>query len=205
MILEEKIYSNAITGEEPEVLHHIQNKENSIAIYERSVDHLQGELSDAADLDFTFKTSGDLESVSRDLNDFFKEKLPNRPCLKEDVLSQIRLFLNITKEDSCRLLFSTVSSNMCRKFHTDINDLRLLCTYQGQGTLWVCESEESRVSDPDRIHRDQIHQVDTGDVLILKGALHPEGNPILHRSPTIEKMKEKRLLLRIDTNNVLQF
>ena len=101
---------------------------------------------------------------------------------------------------------------MCRKFHTDINDLRLLCTYIGPGTLWLPDEavdlkalqkggdEQALVVD-----EQQIQQVSTGDVVILKGALYPEANPILHRSPSIEESGEKRLLLRIDTNEFLNF
>ena len=44
-----------------------------------------------------------------------------------------------------------------------------------------------------------------GDIIILKGALYPEANAILHRSPTIEENGEKRLLLRIDTYEALGF
>lgn len=45
-----------------------------------------------------------------------------------------------------------------------------------------------------------IQQAGTGDIVILKGALYPDGHAIMHRSPTIEEMGAARLLLRIDTN-----
>ena len=93
---------------------------------------------------------------------------------------------------------------MCRKFHTDVNDLRMLCTYVGQGTLWLpdeaVKNEEYRTRrDEIVIDEDLIQQALTGDVLILKGALYPEANAVIHRSPTIEETNERRLLLRIDT------
>ena len=101
---------------------------------------------------------------------------------------------------------------MCRRFHTDINSLRLLCTYVGQGTLWVPDEmvnhkaflnkggNEEIVTD-----ESQIQHAGTGDVIILKGALYPEANPIVHRSPAIEGNGESRLLLRIDVNDGLNF
>ena len=47
--------------------------------------------------------------------------------------------------------------------------------------------------------------VNAGDVVLLKGALYPGANPILHRSPSIEELGKVRLLLRIDTNSFLNF
>ena len=101
---------------------------------------------------------------------------------------------------------------MCRKFHTDVNDLRMLCTYLGPGTLWVpdeaidLDASYARGNGKDIvIDLEKVEQVGTGDVVILKGALYPEANAILHRSPTIEENGEKRLLLRIDTYEALGF
>ncbi|MEL6124115.1 MAG: DUF1826 domain-containing protein, partial [Bacteroidota bacterium] len=108
-----------------------------------------------------------------------------------------------------RLLLASVNTNMCRRFHTDINDVRLLCTYTGPGTLWLTndninrraldsyDGNESIVMDPER-----IQQVPEGAIALLKGAMYPhhQTKAIVHRSPTIEESGEKRLLLRIDTN-----
>ena len=33
---------------------------------------------------------------------------------------------------------------MCRRFHTDVNELRLLCTYSGPATLWLPEAAADR-------------------------------------------------------------
>ncbi|HAA11799.1 MAG TPA: hypothetical protein DCE41_08925, partial [Cytophagales bacterium] len=54
---------------------------------------------------------------------------------------------------------------------------------------------------------DSIQQAETGAVIILKGAIYPkEGTQaVLHRSPTIEESGERRLLLRIDTDEFLNF
>ncbi len=87
---------------------------------------------------------------------------------------------------------------MCRNFHADINDLKLLCTYAGLGILWVTEGKNSRVcNEKEPFDEGQIQQANTGYVLILKGALYPENNPIAHRSSTIQETGEKHLFKRL--------
>jgi hypothetical protein len=95
-----------------------------------------------------------------------------------------------------------------------MNDLRMLCTYSGPGTLWLSENNINRnalnsCGDNECIVLDEskIQQAKTGAVVILKGAIYPEEGTkaIVHRSPTIEDYGEKRLLLRIDTNAFLNF
>lgn len=204
MQIEEQVYPNAICGTTPQVLEAIHQEENSIAIYERDIQSLNQELFTVINQEFKFQTSGTKEEIASDLKAFFDEKLPASHLLLQDIIEQVHLFEKVVESDGFRLLLATVNSNMCRKFHTDINDLRLLCTYAGKGTLWVAEDAQRRIED-DEIPIDQVHQANTGDVLILKGALHPQGNPILHRSPSIEETGGKRLLLRIDTNNLMSF
>jgi hypothetical protein len=86
----------------------------------------------------------------------------------------------------------------------------MLCTYLGQGTLWLpdeaVDPKTSRSASHELvIDAELIQQIPAGDVVILKGALYPDADPILHRSPTIEESGETRLLLRIDTNESLNF
>ena len=103
---------------------------------------------------------------------------------------------------------------MCRRFHTDLNYIRMLCTYSGPGTMWLSENNLNRkaLDDLDEndsivINQNDIKQVDTGSVVILKGALYPrEGTKAaVHRSPNIEESQQKRLLLRIDTDELFNF
>jgi len=57
------------------------------------------------------------------------------------------------------------------------------------------------------LNEKNIQQAKTGAVILLKGALYPKKgtNAIVHRSPTIEESGERRLLLRVDTNDHLGF
>lgn len=202
MQVQERLYPNAICGTNPGLLAAIHEKENSIAIYEREIQSLNRDLSDIMDKEVMYKACGNLYEIALELDAYFKEHLPECEVLKSDIRDLVHLFDTVVNGGSYRLLLTTVHGNMCRKFHTDINDLRLLCTYVGEGTLWVSEDEGNRIADVELpISPKQIHQAQAGDVIILKGALHPEGNPVLHRSPAIAKTGGKRLLLRIDTNN----
>ena len=94
----------------------------------------------------------------------------------KDIRMLLECFRDLSKLDSFRLFFATVQSDMCRRFHTDMNDLRLLCKYCGPGTLWLDEGNVNRkaltaLEPNERIVVDEykIKQASTGDVLVLKG------------------------------------
>ncbi|MBV6644052.1 MAG: DUF1826 domain-containing protein [Cyclobacteriaceae bacterium] len=199
-------------GDNSSVLKRIHDRELNIVLFERDIAALKHEITNLITRDIEFRASGDLDAVltaigrASDLNDF--------PLIKGDLESLLHLFLEVTETKSYRLFFATISSNMCRKFHTDINDLRMLCTYEGPGTLWLTEDNVNQAMDNCGeaeeclvIDESRIQQANTGTVVILKGAIYPKKGtkPILHRSPTIEENSEKRVLLRIDTDNFASF
>ncbi len=203
-------YTNAVISHDDQALHDIHLKSKNVAVYHRDIALLNQELEQIAEQAIECRASGTVEEISAQLEDFFKDKLPDNSSLLADVTVLLKLFKNITKASSFRLMLASVTSNMCRKFHTDINKLRMLCTYVGPGTLWLPDeivdykALQARKEDHEIvIDRQNIQQVPTGDVVLLKGALYPDANPILHRSPSIEESGEKRLLLRIDTNENL--
>lgn len=210
MIQSKYTYANAAIGNKSEVLQDIHLASRNIAIYQRDVDALKKDLNLLIDEAVECRASGTVVEILADLEAYF-DSLPGKcPMLLKDISEILDLFEMTSKAPSFRLLLTTVNTNMCRKFHTDMNDLRLLCTYIGPGTLWIPdeaidqEALKGKEKNEDLIiDLKQIQQVFTGDVVILKGALYPEANPILHRSPTIEENGEKRLLLRIDTNKFL--
>ncbi len=207
MIKTESTYANAAIGHGDEILQDIHLPSKNIAIYKRDIKSLETELAEIAPKTVECRASGTTEEIRSILKDYFSGHLAKSPALFGDVTELLGLFEKTTQASSFRLLLTTVNTNMCRRFHTDINDLRMLCTYIGPGTLWIPDAfvnvkayqsggrNEEIVTEETR-----IQQARTGDVVILKGALYPEANPILHRSPTIEKKGEKRLLLRVDTN-----
>jgi hypothetical protein len=202
-------FDNAAISDEVSILQDIHLKNKNIAVYRREIKPLKDALDQAIKQSIECKVSGTAEQISTFLNSYFTNELPEHKVLLDDILGLLELFNQVSKTSSLRLLLATINTNMCRKFHTDINNLRLLCTYVGSGTLWLPEEainhKALRTNKDIVLHKNLIQQVDTGDVIILKGALYPESEAIIHRSPTIEGTGEKRLLLRIDTNESVNF
>ena len=199
-------------GTTPSILENIHQKDVNIAIYKRDISTLASEISRLLQQNIELRTSGDIITI---LNEVTQVLNPEIYCLMmQDIKDLLQLFKEITNADSFRLLLGTISTNMCRKFHTDMNNLRLLCTYSGPGTLWLPEDNINRKvlnshgnNEAIVIDESKVQQAKTGAVVILKGAIYPlEGTKaVVHRSPTIEESGEKRLLLRLDTNKFLNF
>ncbi|MCC5944283.1 MAG: DUF1826 domain-containing protein [Bernardetiaceae bacterium] len=201
-------YSNAVISNSADDLQKIHLKTKNIAIYQRNISALEPELLLIQNQEVAIKISGDFSHIKQLLQTYFEKNLTDYSLLFEDISMLLKLFADLTQVPSFRLTLNTVSTDMCRKFHTDLNDLRMLCTYIGQGTLWLPDEainlkalQNNHSSNQDIVADEGlIQQANQGDVVMLKGALYPDANPILHRSPPIESNHEKRLLLRIDTN-----
>ena len=208
---EVKISRQYEIGASTEVLSLIHQPDTNIVIFKRDVSSLWEDIESLLEKEFDFRASGDIDSIQADLS----VQLNNKQFggVAKDVFDLLQLFAKVSNVESFRLFFGNVNTNMCRKFHTDINDLRMLCTYSGQGTMWLKEDNIKRdalrlPSSQEQdivIDENDIKQVETGSAVILKGALYPkEGTKaVVHRSPTIEETRERRLLLRIDTNECL--
>jgi len=199
-------------GTTPTIFESIHQKEINITIYERDRSPLISEIENLLEQNIEFRASGDVGPI---VNEIMKVIDPNKYSLIiQDIETLLYYFRELTKAKSFRLLLATIETNMCSKFHTDINNLRMLCTYSGPGTLWLTEDNinQKELGRPTSgkdipIEESEIQQVKTGAVVVLKGAIYPqEGTQaIVHRSPSIEESGEKRLLLRIDTNESLNF
>ena len=204
--------SAAAIGYDGAILQDIHLPNKNIALYRRSIEPLNDALVEMAQKSIECRASGSPEEIIPKLEAYFSEHFTNYAPVLDDIVEILRLFENVTQAASFRLLLATISTNMCRKFHTDVNDLRLLCTYIGPGTLWLpseaVDLKTLKAGGDDlqtALDPQHIQQAQTGDLVILKGALYPDANPVLHRSPTIEGKGEKRLLLRIDTNEFQNF
>lgn len=203
-------FTNAAIGDHADILEAIHDKSKNISILQRDLASLTDTLPKIMEEDLDFRASGTLTEITSSLDSDLGTKSSHYQPLIDDVLSLLQQFEVVTGVSSFRMLLAKVNTNMCRKFHTDVNTLRMLCTYVGPGTLWVPDEFVNynalrRGTQNNNIILDEslVQQVKTGDVAILKGALYPEANAILHRSPTIEETGETRLLLRIDTNDTL--
>lgn len=191
----------------PQILEHIHHKNVNIAIYERTTHSLTYEINQLLDQNIEVKLNGTMDAILQDLLNAVDPKV--YPLITKDIKALLDCFKAIVGVKKFRLLFATINTNMCRKFHVDINTIRMLCTYSGPGTLWLTNDNINRKAlgtcgDHACIVREEnnIQQAKTGAVLLLKGARYPYGatNAVVHRSPTIEETRKKRLLLRIDSN-----
>jgi hypothetical protein len=197
-------------GNTPKVLREIDWKDVNVAIYERSIHALKEEIELLLPMTISIRCSGSIEEIMADI----RSALRNVNCenIINDIGNLLEEFQKASGADSFRLVLETVTSNMCRRFHSDMNDLRMLCTYAGPGTLWLKEDNihrdalNQRGEDDDIVkNKDEIQQVKTGAAVIIKGAMYPkEGTKAaVHKSPPVEETGEKRLMLRIDMNQNL--
>lgn len=124
-----------------------------------------------------------------------------------DVEELATSFSSLASSSILRMTFALIQHDMCRLFHTDAIELRLLCTYLGPGTLWVPDeyvnwdqmnsaSNEARVQDLSKVR--QFAPFELG---ILKGAMYDSNNgpAVLHRSPSLSEQDHMRVLLRFDS------
>lgn len=203
-------FQNAAIVKDLAALEAIHDQEKNIAVFERTVDEMKAEIDLLLSSNFQIRLSGSEKEILKKLTNALGEL--ETPSVFNDVKTLLETFKKISETKSFRFGLFVMNSDMCKRFHTDINDLRMLCTYSGQGTFWLPEEAADR-----NVHHDGgeneaivvkpklIQQTKTGDVLILKGALYPGAKAAIHRSPSIEESNEKRLLLRIDTNENLIF
>lgn len=201
---------NAAIGDDTRILRDIHLKTKNLTLYRRRIASLEKGLDQAIKQPIAYRANGTIEEIDFSLRTYFTNILPEHVDLMEDILHLLRLFKQITRVASFRISLAKVSTNMCPRFHADNNQLRMLCTYYGPGTLWLPDYAGNRKAyrtgqGNQKILADEslARQVDTGDVIILKGALYPGAVPVLHRSPNIEEHGGERILLSIDPNQLL--
>lgn len=118
--------------------------------------------------------------------------------LVADIRSLAMRFAELTGAASLRVRVEGVTTNACKKVHSDYTDVRLITTYAGPGTDYAPHG------DPDCC----LERMPVGAIGLFKGRLFARltsenGHaPCLHRSPPIEGSGMKRLVLVIDTPEV---
>ena len=115
-----------------------------------------------------------------------------RERLIDDAAALADIFAGLILAPYLRLRFDVVTTNACRKFHTDAVTARLVCTYRGTGTQYGISTDGAEPR--------HIFTVPTGAPILLRGTLWPEHpkSGLLHRSPPIEGTGETRLVLVLD-------
>lgn len=124
----------------------------------------------------------------------------------DDIQNMVNNFAEISNTNNIEIFFDIVKTTKCPKYHYDQNDLRLICTYKGQGTIWLNNDnfnfDKLGYTDNLQIPKDlsKINTVNEYDIAILKGTKYSNSsyNAIVHKSPDLFQ-GEKRLLLRLDS------
>lgn len=112
------------------------------------------------------------------------------PTMRDDIISLAGRFAALRQIGEVRVRLEVITGNACKKVHTDYTDVRLICTYAGQGTEYAPHGDGDNC----------LEQVQTGWIGLFKGrTFHPDHAPAWHRSPPIAGTGERRLLLVIDT------
>ena len=126
----------------------------------------------------------------------FKKKLETAKTEQEkktiglihsDILCTLASSFKLSKEiRPYEVQLELVSDTPCPKVHSDYVPLRIVCTYQGPGTLFYPDKKTE-------------HQTNPFEILLMKGRKFnlDEANACDHRSPIL-KCGEERLILKID-------
>lgn len=202
-------FNNWIINSNPQSLHKIHESGINISIFKRNISNLNNEINLLVNSFNSLSLNGTYQFITNSI----KEELNKYPLISEDINSALLKYKEITKAKKFRLLFSTINSNMCKIFHADFNSVRLLCTYRGPGTLWLKKDNINREALNTRkgndyivINKKDIQQIQTGAIALLKGEKYSKfENGVIHKSPEIKEKNSSRLLLRIDTNEFLNF
>lgn len=154
----------------------------------------------------------DIESV--DEIDVLADELPEteahshgRLALLQDLKHLASTYFAVSRAGRITVQIAFINTDMCRLFHADHIDLRLLCTYCGKGTEWLTEGNTVRAGlgkgCNDNICRDRtkVRTINPFSVGLLKGTRYP-GNAsfgAVHRSPPIVGSDEPwRVMVKID-------
>ncbi|MFM7295682.1 MAG: DUF1826 domain-containing protein [Planctomycetota bacterium] len=136
---------------------------------------------------------------------------PARTWLTVELAVLIARLAHLADARRLRVSLGAVRTDQCRKFHVDYVRYRLVTTYVGPGTEWVpdaavrrealdhppdcpCDANKEIVKDASAIR----HAV-PGEVVVMKGALHPNHRGAVHRSPPIEGTGRVRVVLIAST------
>ncbi|OJJ21745.1 hypothetical protein BKI52_14685 [marine bacterium AO1-C] len=217
MITQNLTKNHFLYTKEWESMAEIQNPHRNLVILERTISSdlqdflllLQKE-PEVPTIQGTFPLHRIKSTFKKYLQQFYNLNVHGYQALIEDVYQLAWQFSQLVQQRDIKVYFAKIDNSMCRLFHTDANELRLLCTYWGAGTQWVdnnnirpitaeANTNAARIKDLSK-----VFSIKAYDVGILKGALHDHlaTNALMHRSPPLEN-NECRLLLRLDTENVL--
>jgi hypothetical protein len=123
--------------------------------------------------------------------------LADFPHLAGDIGVWVEVFADLMECSVVAVRLARVEHAMCPRLHVDLVSLRLVSTYVGPGTQFVCSSDVDRrflghAANGERDERSGvlrssalISAASAGDIVLLKGERWPgnEGRGAVHRSP----------------------
>lgn len=171
----------------------IREPDVTLALLERRPPFTIGRLDGLDTLSFTASA----DAVGAPLRNRLVMKAPCRwyDPLIADVAALARTYASLMRLDWVAVRLDRVTGDACWRFHADYVSVRLITTYQGQGTQWLDQAAARRLADGGA---PTPHQLATGTVGLFKGRLLAPDTAIVHRSPPIAGTGEERLLLVID-------
>lgn len=205
-----RIASNLAAGTTIEVFKRIHEPDKNIVIFNRENPASIENGSQLAELSTPVRIHGSAEKIESELMEISTGFMELSKIILHDVVQLMKNFHQTIQANSYLVLITGVTTDMCSRFHFDVNTVRLLCTYFGPGTLWLPAeiiNWEAVVHFHDNneivLDSTQIQQIPTGSVAIIKGAQYNTATtqPCIHRSPPVATSGERRLLLRIDTGS----
>lgn len=119
------------------------------------------------------------------------------PALVDDVGALVQAATRLMNADSVEVRLEVVTTDACRKFHADHVSVRLITTYAGPGSQWLCNDDAAALAAGIPIERLVIRELLAGEVALFKGRLSTD-RPIVHRSPPIAGTGQRRLVLVIN-------
>lgn len=163
----------------------ITKARNGLIIEPRKIDQLGEAVTALLELEtFSWIAAGSVREAVSQLAD-----LP--PSLLRDIEDLATRFAELTGSDYARIRLEQITTNSCRRMHTDYTDLRLITTYAGPGTQIAFDN------DP---RSEILLDVPVGYIGIFKGRRYGANHkPCYHRSPPAADWGVKRLVLVIDT------
>lgn len=197
MSVDVKERSIAFMAGNVEALHAIRDNGVALAIWERSAPPGLSDLILEGIADIRFTTEIDALSALLDnaLDDAGHRRGIARDILHNDILALANRFAEIMQNEHVEIRLEHVTTNACKKFHTDYVTARLITTYLGQGTQWI-DGDDGADCDCGEPHN--IQQMQAGHVALFKGRLWSSHSPAIHRSPPIEGTGEERLMLVVN-------
>jgi len=209
----QELYRRVVQGHSHQVFGDIYDPLANMAVWQRQLapslaqacDELMKASDSSLQLVMSVTPSNVQAEVEQQLGGF-----SHANALSQDIALLVEMFCCLFELKRVGLRLTTLDRAMCPRFHVDKVPCRLVTTYSGAGSEWLEQQDVNRtklgtgnqgLSDQQSglyEHEQQIEQLASGDVALLKGEkwYNNEGGGLVHRSPQVEQTR--RLLLTLD-------